>query len=67
MDQALVTVLMLLILHSLVAAALARLITTGVYIWLWRPISFCLLGLEAAIGTVGIVVYVKGDVVWTLL
>jgi hypothetical protein len=29
--------------------------------------TFCLLGLEAAIGTVGIVMYVKGDVVWTLL
>jgi hypothetical protein len=67
MDQALVTVLILLILHSLVAAALARLIMVGVYVWLWRPISFCLLGLEAAIGTVGIVMYVKGDVVWTLL
>jgi hypothetical protein len=61
MDQVLVAVLMLLILHSLVAAALARLITTGVYIWLWRPISFCLLGLEAVICTVGIVMYVKGD------
>jgi hypothetical protein len=67
MDQALVTVLVLLILHSLVAAALARLITAGVYIWLWRPLSFCLLGLEATVGAVGIVMYVKGDVVWTLL